>query len=837
MAPPSEKRAHDSHVVQDTNAEARLAQMGYKQELPRSLSMISILGLSFAIMAVPFGSSTTLALALTDGGAVTVLYGWIIVSLISLAIAASLAEICSVFPTAGGVYYWSHMLASPRYAPIASWTTGWFGLVGNWTVTASINFSLAQLILSAIGLWRDGWVATPWQTLLCYWAVMIFCALVNVFANRWLDRLNTWCIYWTAASVVVIIVTLLVMADDRRSGEFVFSYYDASAAGWPSGWAFFVGLLQAAYTLTGYGMVAAMCEEVQNPEREVPKAMVLSVAAAAVTGIIYLVPILFVLPDIPTLLGVASGQPMPLLYKIVTGSPGEDSACCSSLSELDSLPVSAHLPQPCLVSCERAICAPCMALALSTIVDCLLGFLYLGSSAAFNAFTGVATICLSVSYGIPILVSLLRGRKLVRTASYSLGKFGFVINILTICWISLAIVLFTMPTAIPVTPQTMNYASVVFAGFTAISAVWYVVWGRKHYRGPQVSAADFLGDAVPVAPPATQAQKKSSETRSDPRTKRWTRKRAFPSTANVVVYFEFRWGPRNTATGHGPRPRSRVVGPVLLDHELWTIRPFRQFTTLPARKLGDLPQLERTDSPDRANTAKIDERCWFYCTQSVQDRFRSKRPVCYTLCWRRAFPHESHQVAKTPQAMTWSDYWALESRTRPQSENLKEWGPLAGRYIYFSKGRYVATRHMFGMKGSGVPSPVNFVPGVGDDQPVSVNQKSAPNEVEKAAEPAARGAPQQSESETYEKVIALGPLPFQIADGIRAGFDKYFGPTGRLLSKGAKLWDDGVPIGVAKSMYQLAIAGEPLALANKAVDLIIRGSRGNGGSGDDSTSL
>jgi amino acid transporter len=125
---------------------------------------------------------------------------WIIVSLISLAIASSLAEICSVFPTAGGVYYWSHMLASPRYAPIASWTTGWFGLVGNWTVTASINFSLSQLILSAIGLWRDGWVATPWQTLLCYWAVMIFCALVNVFGNRWLDRLNTWCIYWTAVS-------------------------------------------------------------------------------------------------------------------------------------------------------------------------------------------------------------------------------------------------------------------------------------------------------------------------------------------------------------------------------------------------------------------------------------------------------------------------------------------------------------------------------------------------------------------------------------------------------------------------------------------------------------
>lgn len=519
MTPLGEKPTRESvhgHVAHNTDAEARLAQMGYKQELPRSLSMISILGLSFAIMAVPFGSSTTLALALTDGGAVTILYGWIIVSLISLAIAASLAEICSVFPTAGGVYYWSHMLASPRYAPIASWTTGWFGLVGNWTVTASINFSLAQLVLSAIGLWRDGWVATPWQTLLCYWAVMIFCALVNVFANRWLDRLNTWCIYWTAASVVVIIVTLLVMADDRRSGKFVFSYYDASAAGWPSGWAFFVGLLQAAYTLTGYGMVAAMCEEVQNPEREVPKAMVLSVAAAAITGIVYLVPILFVLPDIPTLLGVASGQPMPLLYKIVTGSPGGGfgllfliigigffagigaltaaSRCTWAFSRDGAIPFSSVWSR---VNSHYGL--PIWALVLSTVVDCLLGFLYLGSSAAFNAFTGVATICLSVSYGLPILVSMLRGRKLVRTASFSLGKFGFIINALTVAWITLAIVLFTMPTAIPVTPQSMNYASVVFAGFTAISAIWYGLWGRKHYRGPQVSAADFLGDAVPVA--------------------------------------------------------------------------------------------------------------------------------------------------------------------------------------------------------------------------------------------------------------------------------------------------------------------------------------------------
>ena len=67
-------------------------------------------------------------------------------------------------------------------------------------------------------------------------------------------------------------------------------------------------------------MVASMCEEVQNPEREVPKAIVLSVAAAGITGVIYLIPILFVLPDVQLLLEVANGQPIGLLFKTVTGS-------------------------------------------------------------------------------------------------------------------------------------------------------------------------------------------------------------------------------------------------------------------------------------------------------------------------------------------------------------------------------------------------------------------------------------------------------------------------------------------------------------------------------------
>ncbi|CAZ83618.1 unnamed protein product [Tuber melanosporum] len=485
----------------DNSADTALAKMGYKAELPRNLSMISILGLSFAIMGLFIGLSATMYITLTDGQSVTIIWGWVLVSLISLGIAASLAEICSVLPTAGGVYYWSAMLSTRKYAPIASWITGWLTLVGNWTVTTSINFSGGQLILSAIALWRDDWAPNEWQTILMFWCVMLICALVNILGAKYLDLINKICIYWTAASVVIILVTLLSMADTTRSGEFVFSHFDASASGWPDGWAFFVGLLQAAYTLTGYGMVASMCEEVQQPQREVPRAMVLSVAAAGMTGVVYLVPILFVLPDVKLLLEVPNGQPIGLLFKTVTGSAsGGFGLLFLILGILFFAGIGA------LTAASRCTYAfargkirefltiingrwskvdtrydiPLWGLFLSTMVCCLLGLIYFGRHVR------------------PLTHSL-------GDAPYSLGKFGVAINILTICWICLAIVLFCMPVSIPVEAPAMNYASVVFAGFTTISAAWYFIRGRKEFTGPPIAT-----DAALVGNTGSRADEEKS---------------------------------------------------------------------------------------------------------------------------------------------------------------------------------------------------------------------------------------------------------------------------------------------------------------------------------------
>ncbi|VUC20663.1 unnamed protein product [Clonostachys rosea] len=518
MAVPPEVGIGKAHQAADD----QLNRMGYEAELPRRLSLLSIFGLSFAIIAAPFGLSTTMALPLVNGGPVTIVYGWLLVTFISLSIAASLAEICACYPTAGGLYYWSYILSKPKYASITSWVTGWLLLVGNWMSTCAITFGGAQLILSGVSLFDAGFVPTPWQTVLTFWGVLLLCLLVNLFGVKYLDLVNKLCVYWTVISCVVIMITLLVMSKEKRSAEFVFTNFDTSRSGMPSGWSFGIGLLQATYTLTGYGMIAAMCEEVQNPQKEVPKAIVLSVVAAGITGIAFLIPILFVLPDIDYLLNETKGMPIGFLFARATGSPAAglglligvigtmlfagiaaltaSSRCTYAFARDGAIPGSLHWRK-----IHHGLQVPAYALGLSSLVIASMGCIYFGSAAAFNAFTGATCICLSASFVSPVLISLLRGRRLVQHSTFSLGKVGYLLNLVSVCWVVVAFVLFSFPAQLPVTASSMNYTSVVFVGFAVISVVYYILRGRKSFEGPpvtdimQIIEGDELGSAAAVA--------------------------------------------------------------------------------------------------------------------------------------------------------------------------------------------------------------------------------------------------------------------------------------------------------------------------------------------------
>lgn len=87
----------------DFQADQALEALGYKPELSRSRSTLQVAFMSFVLASIPYGLATTLYYPLIGGGPVNIIWGWLGVSMIIVCVAASLGEITSVYPTAGGM--------------------------------------------------------------------------------------------------------------------------------------------------------------------------------------------------------------------------------------------------------------------------------------------------------------------------------------------------------------------------------------------------------------------------------------------------------------------------------------------------------------------------------------------------------------------------------------------------------------------------------------------------------------------------------------------------------------------------------------------------------------
>jgi hypothetical protein len=64
----------------------------------------------------------------------------------------------------------------------------------------------------------------------------------------------------------------------------------------------------------------------------------------------------------------------------------------------------------------------------------------------------------------------------------------------SVLWTIFTTVFFCFPAVIPVTPQNMNYISVILVGYFLLAMIWWVVRGRKVFRGPQGLHDDLVVD-------------------------------------------------------------------------------------------------------------------------------------------------------------------------------------------------------------------------------------------------------------------------------------------------------------------------------------------------------
>ena len=491
MTDPS-KHNKPSDKLKEAQTDAQeLGKLGYAQELFRTMGGFSNFAISFSIISILTGAVTLYGHGLKMGGPAEMALGWPLVTLFTLAVVCSMAELASALPTSGAMYHWSCKLGGKGWG----WFTAWFNIVGQIAAIAGIDYGCALFVTPLIGL--DS--TTP-NLLMVYAVILLSHALINHFGIRLVAWLNDFSVTVHIVGVIVIVGALLLFAP-KQPANFFFARITSNDSGWPYWWAFIIGLLQAMWTFTGYDASASVSEETVDPRRRAPWGMVMAVVVSSVVGYLLLFALTISIQDINGTLNAD----VPAVVAILVGALGERAGgLFSALAAMamwfcglsavtwssrviwafardEGLPLSAVWKR---VSHKHS--TPVYTIWLC-VAAAFLGAVY---SKAYSVVTSISTIGLYISYVIPVFLHL-RARELER-GPWNLGKYSRVINIVAVLWVIFLSVILSLP------DDMLTGKSI--AGVTLLLALWYGLRERRRFKGPSWAANDaaFSSLADPV---------------------------------------------------------------------------------------------------------------------------------------------------------------------------------------------------------------------------------------------------------------------------------------------------------------------------------------------------
>ena len=481
---------------------SKLHQLGYAQELARHMSGFSNFAVSFTIISILSGCLTLYGFGLNTGGPAVIIWGWPFVGLMTLFVGLSMAEVCSSYPTAGGLYYWSAKLAKQNGAAW-SWFTGWFNFLGQVAVTAGIDFGAAFFLNAFLDL-QFGFDPRPWHTILLFFFILVLHGALNQFGVKVVARLNDISVWWHVLGVAVIVAVLAFGPDKHQSTSFVFTKF-VNNTGWGS--TFYVamlGLLLAQYTMTGFDASAHMTEETHDASVAGPRGIVLSIVVSIVAGWVLLIGLTYAIQNYDSATGTATGVPPAQIFIDAVGSTGgklllliaigaqlfcgmasvtANSRMIYAFSRDGALPASSLWHQ-----INPRTRTPTNAIWLAAGAAFLLGLPYLFNATAYAAVTSIAVIGLYIAYVTPTYLRLRQGDAF-EPGPWSLGRWSRPIGIIAVLWVVFITVLFMLPTVSPVTRLTFNYTPVAVLVVVGFAGIWWLVSAKNWFIGPRVQGS------------------------------------------------------------------------------------------------------------------------------------------------------------------------------------------------------------------------------------------------------------------------------------------------------------------------------------------------------------
>lgn len=485
--PPPTQLADDEH----------LSVLGYEGRFDRSMSLWANFALGFTYLSPLVGVYSLLAVALSTGGPPSI--WWIvIVACGQLLVSLVFGEVVSQYPIHGGVYPWARRLWGRRYAWMAAWVYIWAMIV---TITSVAEFG-AGFITSLFGIELNAET-----TLFTGLGLLIFALLVNFSGTKWLARIAR--IGLAAELVGVIGLGLYLLIFQRKHDFSVF--FDTMGTQGDGSYVpvFLASALAGLFLFYGFEACGDVAEEVADPARRIPRAMMMTIVVGAVSALFSFAGYVLAAPD---LAGIVSGEiadPIPAILASTLGPVGTKVflaitvlafvSCVLSLQAaasrlLYSFARDGMLPgHTWLAKVSERSKVPTNALIVACTVPALICVLIYFNDGILVPVTSFAILGIYVAFQMVVLAALrqrLRGWK--PAGPFSLGALGMVVNIAALAYGVFAIVLLAKPDSGGTFFQ--NYVVLIGLAVVLVSGLLYLFVARPDRKSTQPE-----GDAREVA--------------------------------------------------------------------------------------------------------------------------------------------------------------------------------------------------------------------------------------------------------------------------------------------------------------------------------------------------
>lgn len=163
------------------------------EAIKSNLSNWSILAIGYNTSSSWIGLAISMTVAIASGGSVTLIYGVIIVYIIMFFVGLTLAELATVYPTAGGQYHFTSILAPTRWSRSISYCCGLATAFAWMAQAANICLFIAQNLFAIIMRWQGTFEPHAWQYFLVFQLVNIVTVIYNIFLTgrmMWLNNLG-----------------------------------------------------------------------------------------------------------------------------------------------------------------------------------------------------------------------------------------------------------------------------------------------------------------------------------------------------------------------------------------------------------------------------------------------------------------------------------------------------------------------------------------------------------------------------------------------------------------------------------------------------------------------